>query len=161
MATSETCAELVLQLGALGAIRRGMIRAARGLPEDGPELHPAAYGVLAMLGKYGRLRLSELSDLLDVDLSVTSRHISHLAKRGLVARHRDADDRRSRVIALTDEGTAALDQLMGRYAGSVAERLRDWSDEDVARLAELIARLRASFEPHPHRTIPQPLTAER
>lgn len=146
LATPEICAALVFQMGSLGAIRRGMLRGAT------TECPTAGVGVLALLDKHGRLRLGELSELLDVDLSVTSRHVSYLTKRGLAVREPDPDDRRGRVIGLTQAGADVLSRSQARYADSVSERLHDWSDEDVARLTELLARLRVSFEPHPHPT---------
>ncbi|PWI41258.1 MarR family transcriptional regulator [Streptomyces sp. ICBB 8177] len=140
MATREQCAELVQQLGALGAVSRGVGRA---LPAECPQ---AAVIVLSLLARYGQMRASDLADRLDVDMSVTSRHVTYLAARGWIERHPDPQDRRSRLLRLTPLGEQVLRQASDRIAEVFAEFLGDWTDEEVGQLAALMARLRASFD---------------
>ncbi|MFH8802764.1 MarR family winged helix-turn-helix transcriptional regulator [Streptomyces sp. NPDC017936] len=138
-ARSEQYEELARQLSAVGAVKRDL---GRILPPDCPA---GSAGVLALLGRHGDLRMSALSELLAVDMSVTSRHAAHLAERGWVDRSPDPADKRSRILRLTPEGEATLLDLSRRSADLMAERLSDWTDEEVGQLIRLMTRLRASF----------------
>ncbi len=140
MAAREQCAELVRQLSALGVVSRGLGRA---LPPDRP---PAAMAVLTLLGRFGEMRMGRLAERLGVDLSVTSRHVAYLAHRGWIDRHPDPQDKRSRLLRLTPQGEQVLREASDRIAEALADSLRDWTDEEVAQLAGLMARLRASFD---------------
>ncbi|MFG2621794.1 MarR family winged helix-turn-helix transcriptional regulator [Streptomyces sp. NPDC048507] len=130
---------LARELSAIGAVKRDM---GRILPHDCPA---ASAAVLTLLGRHGAMRMSGLSELLSVDMSVTSRHVAHLADRGWVERSPDPADRRSRILRLTPTGRDQLDELSRRTSRLLADRLSDWSDEEVVRLVQLMSRLRASF----------------
>ncbi|MFE9626704.1 MarR family winged helix-turn-helix transcriptional regulator [Streptomyces sp. NPDC006527] len=145
--------ELARQLSAVGAVKRDL---GRILP---PDCSAGSAAVLTLLGRHGDLRMSALSELLAVDMSVTSRHAAHLAERGWIDRSPDPADKRSRILRLTPEGEAMLLELSRRSAGLLAERLSDWTDEEVAQLIRLMTRLRASFgdcRTAPHRPPPPP-----
>ncbi|MFI6033870.1 MarR family winged helix-turn-helix transcriptional regulator [Streptomyces sp. NPDC051315] len=149
----EQYAELARQLSAVGAVKRDM---GRILPPDCPA---GSAGVLALLGRHGDLRMSALSELLAVDMSVTSRHAAHLAERGWIERSPDPADKRSRILRLTPDGEAMLLELSRRSTDLLAERLSDWTAEEVGRLIQLMSRLRASFgdcRSAPHRPPPAP-----
>jgi DNA-binding MarR family transcriptional regulator len=80
-----------------------------------------------------------------VDMSVTSRHVAHLAERGWIERSPDPADKRSRILHLTPAGRLQLDELFRRSTQLLSERLDDWSDDEVSRLTQLMTRLRDSF----------------
>lgn len=132
--------ELIRQFGALGAVKRAM---ARTLPADCPS---GSAAVLTLLGRHGDLRMSKLAELQAVDISVTSRYAAHLAERGWIRRSPDPADRRGRVLRLTPAGRDRLRELTARTCDLLSERLAAWSDDDIARLTELMARLRADFD---------------
>jgi hypothetical protein len=92
------------------------------------------------------MRIGRLAELLAVDMSVTSRHVAHVAARGWIDRCPDPADRRSRILRLTPEGRAMLAELSERTAQLLGRRLSGWSDEEVRQLTSLMARLRASLE---------------
>lgn len=140
MAGSEACAELVQHIDALTSVRRGI---QRSLPSD---YHPAGVVVLSLLHTHGELRTNELSEHLNVDLSVTSRHVTHLAERGWVERVTDPKDRRCRVLRLTTAGEEALEHAGARWRELLNDLLRDWSDDEVTMLTRLLGRLRTSFD---------------
>jgi DNA-binding MarR family transcriptional regulator len=140
MAERAQYEELIRQFSAFGAVRREL---GRIMPSDCPS---GSAAVLALLGRHGAMRMSKLSELLAVDMSVTSRHVAHLAERGLIDRSPDPADRRSRIVHLTPAGLARLEVLTERTTQLLADRMGDWSDEEVSRLTRLMARLRASFD---------------
>ncbi|MFM9451053.1 MarR family winged helix-turn-helix transcriptional regulator [Streptomyces europaeiscabiei] len=143
--------ELVRQLSAIGAVKRVLTRM---LPHECPG---GSAGVLTLLGRHGEMRMSRLAELLSVDMSVTSRHVAHVAERGWIERLPDPVDKRSRILRLTPEGRAVVSELDRRSSRLMAARLSDWSDDEVAQLARLLGRLRESFDATaPTRTAAQP-----
>ncbi|MFF4030571.1 MarR family winged helix-turn-helix transcriptional regulator [Streptomyces sviceus] len=140
MAEQARYEELIRQFSAFGAVKREM---GRMMPSECPA---GSAAVLTLLGRYGDMRMSKLSELLAVDMSVTSRHVAHVAERGWIDRSPDPADKRSRILRLTPAGRSLLDQLSRRTCRMLAERMSDWSDDEVAQLTTLMARLRASFD---------------
>ncbi|MER6852414.1 MULTISPECIES: MarR family transcriptional regulator [Streptomyces] len=140
MAERAQYEELIRQFSAFGAVKREL---GRILPAHCPG---GSAAVLTLLGRHGDMRMSKLAELLAVDMSVTSRHVAHIAERGWIERSPDPADKRSRILRLTPEGQAQLDDLSERTTQLLAHRLSDWSDEEVGQLTRLMARLRASFD---------------
>ncbi|MFE1770074.1 MarR family winged helix-turn-helix transcriptional regulator [Streptomyces sp. NPDC059008] len=139
MAAQSQYEELARQLSAIGAVKREM---GRMLPQDCP---PASAGVLTLLDRHGEMRMSQLAELLAIDMSVTSRHVAHVCERGWVERKPDPADKRSRLLRPSPSGRALLEELAERYTAALARYLGDWTDTDVGHLIELLARLRTSF----------------
>lgn len=131
--------ELARQLSAIGAVKRGL---ARMLP---PECPGGSAAVLALLREHGEMRISRLAELMAVDMSVTSRHVAHVAERGWIERSSDPADKRSRILRLTPAGHDVLSDLNRRTTEMFIHNLSDWSDDDVGQLNTLLARLRDSF----------------
>ncbi|MGX1545635.1 MarR family transcriptional regulator [Streptomyces adustus] len=139
MAEQAQFQELAHQLSAVGAVKRDL---GRILPHDCPA---GSAAVLTLLGRHGDMRMSKLAELLAVDMSVTSRHVAHVAERGWIDRSPDPADKRSRILHLTDTGREQLDTLYRRSTELLADRLSDWTDDEVGQLIGLMTRLRASF----------------
>src|SRR6478736_462965 len=64
----------------------------------------ASLSVLSALERNGPLHVSEIAALVDVDLSVASRHTSALERRGLAVRRPSPRDGRAHVVSLTGAG---------------------------------------------------------
>ncbi|MEU6478518.1 MarR family transcriptional regulator [Streptomyces sp. NPDC047017] len=139
MAEQAQYEELARQLSAVGAVKRDL---GRILPADCPA---GSAAVLTLLGHHGDMRMSKLAELLAVDMSVVSRHVAHVAARGWIDRLPDPVDKRSRILRLTPAGLDRLDDLSRRTSRLLAERLSDWSDDEVGQLIRLMTRLRVSF----------------
>ncbi|WP_420080300.1 MarR family winged helix-turn-helix transcriptional regulator [Streptomyces sp. JL4002] len=131
--------ELARQLTGIGAVKREL---ARHLP---PECPPGAAAVLTVLDRHGEMRLSRLTELMAIDISVTSRHVTHTAERGWIEREPDPVDGRCRILRLTPAGRALLAEIGARYTAALERALHDWSAQDVDVLNTLLARLRSSF----------------
>ncbi|CAM5503684.1 MarR family transcriptional regulator [Streptomyces avidinii] len=132
-------AELARQLTGIGAVKRDL---ARALPSDCP---PGAAAVLTVLDRHGEMRLGRLSEFLAIDISVTSRHVTHVADRGWITRDTDPVDARCRILRLTPAGRTLLAELGARHTAALEKALADWSDADIDHLTILLARLRSSF----------------
>ncbi|MDJ0463467.1 MarR family transcriptional regulator [Streptomyces sp. H27-C3] len=139
MAAQSQYAELARQLSAIGAVKRDL---AKILPAHCPA---GSAAVLTLLDRHGEMRMSRLAELLAVDMSVTSRHVAHVADRGWIDRAPDPGDRRSRILRLNPAGLALLEELSERYTATLAGALDDWSDDEVGQLNFMLARLRDSF----------------
>lgn len=142
MAEQAQYEELVRQFSAFGAVKREM---GRIMP---PECPGGSATVLTLLDRHGDMRMSRLAELLAVDMSVTSRHVAHVAGRGWIERLPDPADKRSRILRLTPSGHAQIGELSRRTTELLAHRLADWSDEEVGQLVRLMGRLRDSFGAH-------------
>ncbi|MFG2432787.1 MarR family winged helix-turn-helix transcriptional regulator [Streptomyces sp. NPDC048590] len=142
MAARSQYEELARQLSAVGAVKRGLTRI---LPSECPG---GSATVLALLGRYGEMRISRLAELLSVNMSVTSRHVTHAVENGWIERSADPEDKRSRILRLTPAGIELLDELNRRTTDMFAHNLIDWSDEEVGQLNTLLSRLRDSFTCH-------------
>ncbi|MFD8124221.1 MarR family winged helix-turn-helix transcriptional regulator, partial [Streptomyces albidoflavus] len=152
MAAQSQYEQLARQLSAIGAVKRGL---ARVLPNDCP---PGSIAVLNLLDLHGEMRMSRMAELLAVDMSVTSRHVAHVADRGWLDRSPDPSDRRSRILRLTPEGKLLLTELSERYVRALGHYMENWSDEEVDQLISLLGRLREDFGDC--RSIPSRLTDE-
>ncbi|WP_432198526.1 MarR family winged helix-turn-helix transcriptional regulator [Streptomyces sp. bgisy027] len=140
MAEQAQYEELVRQFSAFGAVKREM---GRILPSDCPS---GSAAVLTLLSRHGDMRMSKLAELLAVDMSVTSRHVAHVAERGWIERSPDPADKRSRILHLTPAGEDRVQEMSRLTTQLLAERLGDWSDEEITLLTRLMTRLRASFD---------------
>ncbi|MET9830876.1 MarR family transcriptional regulator [Streptomyces sp. NPDC006385] len=140
MAEQAQYEELVRQFSAFGAVKREL---GRTLPSDCPA---GSAAVLTLLARHGEMRMSKLAELLAVDMSVTSRHVAHVAERGWIERSPDPADKRSRILHLTPAGEDRVREMSRRTTHLLAERLSDWTDDEVAQLTRLMTRLRASFD---------------
>ena len=134
MAERAQYEELVRQFSAFGAVKREL---GRIMPAECPG---GSAAVLTLLGRHGDMRISKLAELLAVDMSVTSRHVAHVVDRGWIERSPDPADKRSRILRLTPAGHTQLDELSRRTTEVLAERLSDWTDDEVGQLTNLMAR---------------------
>ncbi|MGY0068613.1 MarR family winged helix-turn-helix transcriptional regulator [Streptomyces sp. QTS137] len=151
MAEQAQYEELARQFSAFSTVKRELRR------NMSADFHSGSAAVLTAIGRHGDMRMSRLAELLAVDLSVTSRHVTHVAERGWIERSPDPADKRSRILRLTPAGQVQLDALFRQATQLLAERLDDWSDDEIGLLAQLMSRLRDSFSdcrPAPRATPP-------
>jgi DNA-binding MarR family transcriptional regulator len=105
----------------------------------------AGLGVMHMLAACGPVQLSDVAAKLRVDVSVASRQVSQLVDAGYVHRMVDDDDRRVRLLELTESGRALAEQMAARYSELFAAAFTGWSDQDVADAAIQIRRVAAAI----------------
>lgn len=70
------------------------------------------YRVLATLRQQESKTLTELSDMVSVEISTLSRLVGLMVRRNLVSRERPADNARIVCITLTTKGEELADELM-------------------------------------------------
>ncbi|RKS80706.1 DNA-binding MarR family transcriptional regulator [Motilibacter peucedani] len=107
-----------------------------GTPVEG-----ACLGVLHTVGSSGPLRPGDLASEVRLDASTVSRHLQVLERLGMVARERDADDRRAFRVATTPLGDSTLTEAAAVRRSLLSGALQGWSRADVTQLAQLLHRL--------------------
>jgi DNA-binding MarR family transcriptional regulator len=79
-------------------------------------LNPAQFHLLMNLDAPQGSPMSELAEILACDASYITGLVDKLEDRGLVQRLPDPEDRRVKLIALTEAGAAARSDLMSRLS---------------------------------------------
>lgn len=108
--------------------------------ETAAEEHALSVAQACVLGRITRRRgMRELADELGCDASNITQIVTRLEARGLVERHANPDDRRSRQLARTPEGDAlnAAFESSFAFARAAASNL---SVAEQAQLAELLRK---------------------
>ena len=141
---TESLLRIERELGVL--LHRVRRRTAQYAPAVHPELQPAALSVLLFVVDREGARASEVVEHFGIDKGAVSRHVVHLESLGLVSRSCDPEDRRAQTLVPTDLARERVGSLRAARRRDVAGRLTDWSAEDLAALAEQLARYNASLE---------------
>lgn len=89
------------------------------LRREGHTLTAEGWAVLSLLSETDELSQVEISDRVGKDRHHTSRLIDGLERQGLVARTPSADDRRVKLVCLTDRGGATRRRLLHAVSGFV------------------------------------------
>lgn len=125
----------LVRWGNLPRIREHFQRAA-GIPLD-----RASYTLLKRMKESGPLRLSDLADLLGVDLSTASRQVHHLRQAGLVERAPVEEDRRASLLTVTDVGAEMVTRILQARRAVIEQMLAGWSPEERSELARVLGHL--------------------
>lgn len=105
---------------------------------DSVALSPDQYAILANLGKYGSLSISEIASSTFKDIANVSRMVKELIQMGLVSKVRSEKDRRYFVIQTTENGLDQLDE-----ATESAKKIREFFGSGIT--AEEMERARQFF----------------
>ena len=106
------------------------------------DITPAHLRALRTLARHGTMRLSELSDRLEIAPRTATEVVDALQARDLVRRRADPADRRATLVEVTDHGAGVLAEIRatrGTEAGRIFGRL---SAADRAGLARILSKLR-------------------
>jgi MarR family transcriptional regulator for hemolysin len=90
----------------------------------------------------------ELAEAVGIQGATLTHHLNGMESAGLLTRRRDPANRRVHVVELTDAGKALFHRLRDA-AVEHDQRLRaGFSDDDLARLTELLVRMRGNVAGH-------------
>jgi DNA-binding MarR family transcriptional regulator len=141
MATSPSVTGLAEHL------RLAVSRTARRMRQEATVgLSPTLTSALVSVERHGPLTPSELAMRERVQRPTATKVVAKLEADGLVERTADPTDRRSSLIAVSDDGRALLRQVRTRKDAFLAERLRALPAEDRAtleRAADILERMLA------------------
>ena len=113
-------------------------------------LSHAQYEILSRLESApgGRLRMSELADVIIVSRSGLTYQVTQLERAGLARREKDATDERGVLAVLTDDGRAALLRAAPGHVRVVRRYLIDaLTPAQLSALAEGLAAARDRLHP--------------
>jgi len=106
------------------------------------DITPAHLRALRVLKRHGPMRLSELSEHLQIVPRSTTQVADALESRGLIERRPDPGDRRATLVEVTGHGTEVLDEIRAAR-GTEAERVFGrLSPADRSQLARILGKLR-------------------
>ncbi|WP_270889822.1 MarR family winged helix-turn-helix transcriptional regulator [Pedococcus sp. 5OH_020] len=147
MAPTSAFDELEVELTRL--VRRARSGQRRTAADVHPELDAAGYAVLVAVRELsaggGGVRGGEVSDVLGLHKSTTSRNLATLEALGLVERIPDPADARARQVRLTPPGSEALERSFEARRERLRAQLGTWEPTDIAELARLLRRLNTTL----------------
>ena len=143
MAPTSDLGALEIELSRL--LRRARSAQQRTALDVHPDLDSAGYAVLVAIRDLaatgGGARGGDISDLLGLHKSTTSRNLTTLEDLGLIERIPDPLDARARQVRLTASGAEALERSVSGRRERLRARLADWEAQDVSDLARLLRQL--------------------
>ena len=109
-------------------------------------LRVSQYGILAMLHEYRDLSVNELARHMALDRTTMGKNLRPLQRDGLIRVAPSASDGRSRAIALTAEGFAALRAAAPLWREAQREFEESNGQEETTALRATLAGLRIGAE---------------
>jgi DNA-binding MarR family transcriptional regulator len=117
---------------------------ASGLPEETSSL--LDYDItlqqmraFAFIFANGQTPVSRVAAALGIRPNVATGITQRLVERGLIERREDPNDRRVRLLAVTDQGFALIDELAAIILAKTREALERLSDEQLHQLRVILA----------------------
>lgn len=139
---------------ALTQVARAILRL--GVPQhalaEGEAIDRSGFWLLVRVSEYGPIRLSELAEAVELDLSTVSRQMRDLVNGGLITKVPDPHDGRSSFLSLSARGAAVLESVSEARREALAEAITEWSDEERTTLAAGLFRLAAGLQMTPKGT---------
>ncbi|HYJ70496.1 MAG TPA: MarR family transcriptional regulator [Nocardioidaceae bacterium] len=114
----------------------------------------SAYGLLFTIRHRGPIRLADLATACYIDASTASRQVAELVSDGLIERQADPHDGRASLLALTDKGEQAIQELIRRRDAFYTAALSDWNADDIRQLADLLERLNRDLDEQADSDVP-------
>ncbi|MFG1396257.1 MarR family winged helix-turn-helix transcriptional regulator [Roseixanthobacter pseudopolyaromaticivorans] len=115
---------------------------------SGLNVTPVQSSILTVLARRQGLDQAGLAAMIGVDRATVGQVIRRLAARGLVARGNSSEDKRLKLVHLTDEGRALLDQIAPLTAAAHMRTLAALSDEERAHFMSYLKKLVAADNEH-------------
>jgi DNA-binding MarR family transcriptional regulator len=112
-------------------------------------INRTGHWLMVRVSESAPIRLSEIADSVELDLSTISRQVRDLVGAGLLAKVPDPADGRAALLSLTEQGAAVLEAVSEARRQVLAEAIADWSDEERNALATGLLRLGAGLQ-HVH-----------
>ena len=125
------------------ALRPVLLRVGRELRREARAvgISPEQVGLLVAIKFEPGIGVRDLAARERVSPPAMTKHVDRLERDGLVVRTPSRADRRRIGMTLTDEGRRALRRVRSRRTAWLASRLRDLSDDDLARVGAAIEPL--------------------
>jgi DNA-binding MarR family transcriptional regulator len=106
------------------------------------DITPAHLRALRTLARHGTMRLSELSDRLQIAPRTATEVVDALQARDLVRRRADPSDRRAILAEVTERGASVLAEIRGTRGAEAGRIFGRLSLAERAELARILSKLR-------------------
>lgn len=97
---------------------------------QGHDLTPTQFGTLLAVGNEPGLDQVRLSQITHIDRSMTARVVEMLARRGLLRKQADKNDKRANSLFLTPKGAELVKRVLPHVKKAQAEMIRPLSAAD-------------------------------
>lgn len=114
--------------------------------EHGQDVTPEQWGVLLCLWREEGLTQSELADRTIKDRTTITRILDLLEKKGLATRRKDASDRRTFRIHLTEAGHQVREVLFPLVRGYAERIYADLLDAEFAALETIMGKINGGLD---------------
>ncbi|WP_084100728.1 MarR family winged helix-turn-helix transcriptional regulator [Demequina sp. NBRC 110051] len=123
-------------------MRDSMRHHSRTMVDEG--LTPAQFHLLVFLHGSEGVPTAEAADALGVKANIASGVVQRVVDRGWVCRHASPEDGRVRLLSLTEEGIALVNEAVEEAERGFVSHLDVLSDEQVDQLAAIMATVVAA-----------------
>ncbi len=106
-------------------------------------------GILMQLNFHGSCGISEISNRFDITNAGASQLVDKLVQSGLIQRAEDPQDRRAKLLTLTEKGTELIQQgteRRYRWVEDLAEKLSAQEREQVQEALDIMTRTLKELE---------------
>ncbi|MFC3032709.1 MarR family transcriptional regulator [Pseudoalteromonas fenneropenaei] len=103
--------------------------------------HPRWTALLKLQRLGDHIGTKQLAEALEIELPSLMRTLSQLEEQGLVTRHCCPNDKRTRIIHLTDSGKALLTEMESHILSVRRTLLASLNDEQQAALSQTLAQI--------------------
>lgn len=92
----------------------------------------------------GPLPIHQAAETLGLAPSVATGIVQRLVDRGLIERHEDVNDRRARVLRVTDHGSALIEEMGTAARSQRRQAVARLTDRQLQQLRDILAALASS-----------------
>ena len=89
----------------------------------------------------GETSINKLADTLDIKPNVATGIVQRLVDREIIERREDPDDRRVRLLRVTEKGSALVDEMGRIVFAKGRELLEKLTDQQLRQLADVLAAM--------------------
>jgi DNA-binding MarR family transcriptional regulator len=141
--------ERSLLLDEIGALEIRLL--ASGLPQETSslldyEITLQQLRAFALIFARGQIAINKVADALGIRPNVATGIVQRLVDRGLIERREDPADRRVRLLTVTSQGLALVDELGAIVLAKSRERLEQLGDEQLRQLRDILAAMGSQRE---------------
>jgi len=112
------------------------------------------FSIMMQLYYRGACGMSEISERFSVTPAAASQLVDKLVQSGFIVREEDPNDRRAKMLNLTDKGRETIRQGMEeryRWVDALTERLSEAERLQVSEALDIMTRAADGLEGEPHR----------
>ncbi len=117
----------------------------RRTSDAGMGLTPGEARALSSVARAGVIRQSALAERMGIEAMTLSAYLDRLEERGLVARTIDPSDRRAKLVDITDEAHAVMDQIAHAADGIRTDMAGSLSPAQMEELRHMLRQIRSNL----------------